>query len=150
MEKKRIVARKARICDLVNGVFFHGSKLDMKPSYVVVWFGEKISRVNLIGTAIDSFVSEDESYGSITIDDGTASIRVKVFGNNVKMVKDISNGEMLIVIGKLKEYNGEIYVAAEVVRKVKDLNHESLRKLEILKDLKEKKRMVEEIRNLVE
>ena len=150
MEKKRSVAKKVRIFDLVNGVFFHGSKVDMKPSYLITPFGERISRVNLIGTVIDMFISEDESYGSLTLDDGSASIRAKVFGNDVKLMKNISNGDLVLLIGKLKEYNGEIYVAAEVVRKLEDFNHEILRKIEILKDLKEKKRVAEEIKNLID
>ncbi|MEM5766033.1 MAG: OB-fold nucleic acid binding domain-containing protein [Candidatus Aenigmatarchaeota archaeon] len=150
MEKKRVVSKKVRIFDLVNGVFFHGNKLEMKPSYVITQFGEKISRVNLVGTLVDLFISEDESYGSITIEDGTSSIRVKVFGNNVKLIKNISKGDLLVVIGKLKEYNGEIYVVAEILRKLEDPNYENLRKLEILKELRDKKKMVEEIRSLVE
>jgi RPA family protein len=150
VEKKRAVAKKVRIFDLVNGVFFHGSKLDMRPNYLITPYGEKISRVNLIGTVIDLFISEDENYGSLTLDDGSASIRAKVFGDGVKLVKKISNGDLALVVGKLKEYNGEIYVAAEVVRKLDDLNHEILRKIEILKDLKERKKIMEEIRNLID
>jgi len=150
VEKKRAVAKKVRIFDLVNGVFFHGSKLDMRPNYLITPYGEKISRVNLIGTVIDVFISEDENYGSLTLDDGSASIRAKVFGDGVKLVKKISNGDLALVVGKLKEYNGEIYVAAEVVRKLDDLNHEILRKIEILKDLKERKKIMEEIRNLID
>ena len=150
MENKRAVAKKARIVDLVNGVFFHGSRVDMKPSYLITPFGEKISRVNLIGTVIDTFVSEDENYGSFTLDDGSASIRAKVFGSGVKLVKNISNGDLVLVVGKLKEYNGEIYVATEVVRKPEDLNHEILRKIEILRDLKKKVKILEEIKNLID
>ena len=149
MEKRRAIAKKARIVDLVNGVFFHGSRVDMKPSYLITPFGEKISRVNLIGTVIDTFVSEDGSYGSFTLDDGSASIRTKVFGSKVDFLKKISNGDLALVVGKLKEYNGEIYVAAEIVKKLEDLNHETLRKIEILKDLKKKVKMVEEIKNLL-
>ncbi|MEM5829805.1 MAG: OB-fold nucleic acid binding domain-containing protein [Candidatus Aenigmatarchaeota archaeon] len=150
MEKKRSVSKKVRIFDIVNGVFFHGNKVEMKPNYVITPFGEKISRVNLIGTLTNLFISEDESYGSLTIEDGTASIRAKVFGSDVKLIKNISNGDLLLVIGKLKEYNGEIYVAVEIVRKLEDPNYEILRKLEILKNLKEKKKMVEEIKSLFE
>lgn len=149
MEKKRSVAKKVRISDVVNGIFFYGSKAEMKPSYVITPFGEKVSRVNLIGTAIDLFISEDESHGSVTIDDGTASIRAKAFGD-LRLIKNISIGDLVLLIGKVKEYNGETYVAAEVIRKLEDPNYENLRKLEILKDLKEKKVMVEEIRNLID
>lgn len=150
MEKKRAVAKKIRIFDIVNGVFIHGSKLEMKPSYLITPFGEKISRVNLIGTVTETFLSEDESYGSVTIDDGTASIRAKAFGAGVEMIKNVSGGNLLLVVGKLKEYNGEIYVATEIIRKLEDLNFENLRKLEILKDLREKKVMIEEIKNLID
>jgi RPA family protein len=150
VEKKRVVAKKVRILDIVNGTFFHGNKLEMKPNYVITPFGEKISRVNLIGTVIDIFISEDENYGSFTIDDGTASIRAKVFGKDVELVKKLSNGNLVNLIGKVKEYNGETYVAAEVVRKLEDLNHEILRKLEILKNLKEKKKILEELKSLIE
>jgi RPA family protein len=150
VEKKRVVAKKVRVCDLINGTFFHGNKEEMKPSYVITPFGEKISRVNLIGTVIDSFISEDEKYGSITIDDGSGAIRSKVFGRDVEKIKGISNGDLVIVIGKLKDYNGEIYVNTEIVRKVEDFNLEILRKLEILKNLKEKKKMIDEIKNLID
>lgn len=150
VEIERIVAKKIRACDILNGVFFHGSKAEMKPSYVVTPFGEKISRVNLIGTVIDMFLSEDGNYGSVTVEDGTASVRAKVFGEGVELIKDVAPGNLLLVVGKVKEYNDEIYVNAEIMRNLIDSNHENLRKLEILKDLKKNKEMVEKIRGLVE
>jgi len=149
-EKKRLVAERVRICDIVNGVFFHGSKEEMRASYVITAFGEKISRVNVIGSVTDVFLSENGNYGSVTVDDGTATVRAKVFGDGVVLIKDVAAGNLVLVIGKVKEYNGEIYVNAEIVRRIEDPNYENLRKLEILKRLKEKKKMVEEIRGLVD
>ncbi|MEM5836496.1 MAG: OB-fold nucleic acid binding domain-containing protein [Candidatus Aenigmatarchaeota archaeon] len=149
MEKKRSVAKKVRICDLVNGLFVHGSKNEMKPSYVITPFGEKISRVNLVATVTDMFLSEDGNYGSITIDDGTACIRVKLFGKDNQLLQKISRGDLVIVIGKVKEYDGEIYVLGEILRKLEDPNFEVLRKLEILKEMKIKMVMIEEIKNLL-
>jgi len=150
IEKKRSVAKKVRICDIVNGIFFHGSKLEMRPSYVITPFGEKISRINLIGTATNVFLTEDGNYGNITIDDGTASLRAKVFGESVNLIKDVAPGNLLLVIGKLSEYNGEVYVNAEIVRRIEDPNYENLRRLEMLKELKEKRKMTEEIRGLID
>jgi RPA family protein len=149
-EKKRLVAERVRICDIVNGVFFHGSKEEMRASYVITAFGEKISRVNVIGSVTDVFLSENGNYGSVTVDDGTATVRAKVFGDGVSLIKDVAAGNLVLVVGKVKEYNGEIYVNAEIVRRIEDPNYENLRKLEILKRLKEKKKMVEEIRGLVD
>ena len=149
-EKKRIVAKESRICDVVNGVFFHGSKAELKPSYVITPFGGRISRVNLVGTVTDVFLSEDGNYGSVTIDDGSDSIRAKVFGDDVSLMKDVVAGNLVLVVGKVEEYIGEVYVNAEIMRRLEDPNHEILMKLEILKELKEQKRMVENIRKLID
>jgi RPA family protein len=144
--KKRLTAKKVRIKDILNGKYFPGSKEEMKPSYVVTNLGQKISRVNLVATVIDKFLSEDENYLSLTIDDGTEAMRVKVFGEKVELLKNIDIGDLIMVIGKLKEYNAEVYVNGEIIKKVDDPNYENLRKLEILKELIDQKKVVENIR----
>lgn len=150
MDKKRMTAKKLRISDLINGKYFAGSKEEMKPSYVITSFGEKISRVNLIGTVTDKFVNEDETYSSATLDDGTETIRLKAFREDVRILKDLELGDLILAIGKVKEYNGEIYVNAEVAKRLKDANFENLRKLEILKELVEQKKVIDDIRNVVD
>jgi RPA family protein len=146
---KRLTAKKARIVDIVNGKFFGGSKEEMKPSYVVTRFGQKISRVNLIGTVVDKFLSDDGNYCSITVDDGTEAVRVKVFKEDVGLMKSIEPGNLILIIGKIKQYNNEVYVNGEIVRKVES-NYENLRKLEILNELIEQKKIIDEIKNLIE
>ncbi|MDI6798966.1 MAG: OB-fold nucleic acid binding domain-containing protein, partial [Candidatus Aenigmarchaeota archaeon] len=146
-DKKRLVAKKVRISDIVNGKYFSGSKEEMRPSYVVTPFGDKISRVNLIATVIDKFQSEDE-YSAITIDDGTEAIRVKTFRESTNLLQNIELGDLVLVIGKLKEYNGEVYVNGEIVKRIEDPNLESLRRLEVLNNITEQKKIVEEIKNL--
>lgn len=150
MQIRRMTAKKVRISDIANGKYFPGSKEEMKPSYVINPFGQKISRVNIIATVTEKFVSEDRNYSSIVIDDGTESIRVKTFKDGVSLLENIESGELVLTIGKIKEYNGEVYINGEVVKKVKDLNHENLRKIEILNELVKNKKMVEEIKNSVE
>jgi len=120
----------------------------MKPSYIITQFGEKISRVNLIATVTDKFEGEDQNYATITIDDGSEAIRVKTFKEDVKLLDGIFPGELVLVIGKLKEYNGEIYIIGEIVKKVQDNNYENLRKLEILQKLIEQKSASDEIKKL--
>lgn len=150
LDKKRMTAKKVRIVDLISGRYFAGSKEEMKPSYVITPFGEKISRVNLIGSVIDKFVNEDETYSSTTLDDGTDAIRLKAFKEDTQVLKELELGDLILAIGKVKEYNGEVYVNAEVVKKLKDANFENLRKLEILKELVGQKKMLDEIRDLIE
>jgi hypothetical protein len=148
MAIKRLPAKKSRIFDLVNGKFFPGIKEKFKPSYLITSFGEKISRVNLVATVTDKFVREDENYSTITLDDGSGSIRAKAFKEKTDLLKSIEVGNMVLVIGKIKKFNEEVYVNAEIVKKIEDPNYESLRKLEILDELIPQKEMIEEIKNL--
>ena len=144
-----MTAKKVRISNIANGKYFPGSKEDMKPSYIITPFGQKISRVNIIATVTEKFVSEDGNYSSVTIDDGTESIRVKTFKDSVSLLEDIEPGKLVLIIGKIKEYNGEVYINGEIAKKVEDLNYENLRKIEILNEAVKNKKMVEEIKDLL-
>jgi len=140
---KRIPAKKVRIIDILKGRFFYGSKEEMKPSYLITPLGQKFSRVSLIGTVVDKFVSDN--YSSITLDDGTGVVRVKTFRESTSLLESIEPGDLVITIGKVKEYNGERYVNGEVVRKVNDPNYETLTKLEILSEIIQKKEIATRI-----
>jgi len=146
--KKRLVAKKVRVCDIIDGKFFYGSKEEMKPSFVITSLGEKVSRVNIVATVIDKFVSEDENYATLTIDDGTGAIRVKAFGENVKLFEKIERADLVLIIGKLKEYGGEVYINCEFAKKIEDPNYESFRRLEILYKLIRQKKAVEKLKEL--
>lgn len=148
MQPTRMPAKKVRIFDIANGKYFAGSREDMKPSYVITPLGEKVSRVNLVASVTEKFMSEDESYSSITVDDGSEAIRVKVFKEDVHLLRNVEPGSLILVIGKVKEYNGEVYINGEVVKRNVDANLENLRKLEILDKVIQQKKIVEEIKNL--
>jgi RPA family protein len=150
VDKKRQPAKKVRIFDIVNGRYFPGSKEELKPSYVITAMGQKVSRINLIATVIDKFLSEDQNYATIRIDDETETIRVKAFKEGVKLLEGIELGDLVSIIGKLKEYNGEVYVNIEITKKITDANFETLRKLEILNEVAEQKKAVDEIKELVD
>jgi hypothetical protein len=148
--KKRMPGKKVRMSDMVGSKYFPGNKDEMKPSYIITPLGQKISRVNSVGTVTDKFVNEDESYASLTVDDGTGAIRVKAFKEGVGLLKNFDVGDMLMVIGKMKEYSGETYVNAEIVKEVEDVNYDNMRKMEILKELIEQKKIVSDIRGFIE
>ncbi len=150
MEIKRLPAKKVRIADIINGKYFSGSKEDMKPGYVITPFGEKISRANVIATVIEKFTTEDGSYSTIAIDDGSEAVSVRTFKENVSLLNEIKPGDLVLVIGKIKEYNGEIYINGEIVKQLVDSNFEILRKSEITASLIGKKKIVEEIRNIAD
>jgi RPA family protein len=150
MVVKRLPAKKVRIFDLIYGKYFPGEKEKMKESYIVTPFGQKISRVNIIATVIDKFLSDDGNYSTITIDDGSEATRVKMFREKTELIQEVEVGDLVLVVGKLKEYNGEVYINGEIIRKVQEPNLENLRRLEILKDLVEQKKIVDELKNLKE
>ena len=139
METLRQTAFRVRISDITNGKFVR--KEGLEPSYVLSKLGRRISRVRLVGNVVDKFMSENGNYSSITIDDDFDSIRVKAFKENVKMFDKILVGDMVLVIGKVREYADEIYVIPDVVKKVADPNYESLHRLEVLKELIEQKKI---------
>ncbi|MCK5233279.1 MAG: OB-fold nucleic acid binding domain-containing protein [Candidatus Aenigmarchaeota archaeon] len=130
---KRIPIQRCRVCDVLsaspasdgNGNFFESPLSD------------RLSRVHLFGIVREVFASEDNKYAFITIDDTTGIIRCKAFGNT-EVVTDIKAGHMVDVIGRIREYNDEVYIMPEIVRVQSDPNIETLRWVEILNVLKEK------------
>lgn len=141
---------KVRIADIISGKYFPGSKEEMRPGYIITPFGEKISRANVIATVTEKFITEDGSYSTIAIDDGTEAISVRTFKENVSLLNEIKVGDLVLVIGKIKEYNGEVYINGEIVKELEDANFEILRKSEIVTNLMERKKIVEEIKSLVD
>jgi len=93
------------------------------PSYIETE-GKKISRINLIATVINK--NQKENFSSITLDDGSAQIRAKTWGDDNKLLQDIKIGDCALVIGKLKEYDSELYITPEIVKK-QDINWYLLR-----------------------
>src|SRR3989338_6066966 len=72
----------------------------------------RIYRLSLIGTVIQK--SADNL--SLTVDDGSGTIALRVFEDRGMLSKDI--GDIVLVIGKPREFSSERYVLPEVVKKV--------------------------------
>lgn len=127
--KKRLVARISRLNDLINGNYY--IEEGFNPNYLVTDYGLRISRVRVIGTVIEKYVNEDRTYGFIVIDDGTGTIRVKFF-KNTGIMESVEKGDIVEVIGKVREYNEERFINAEEIFK-RDIHYELLRKIEYVK-----------------
>ncbi len=124
--KKRLPSKGIWINDIITREVIKGSGWD--PSYIVV-DGQHVSRVNLVATVVSKFVSEDGNYGSITLDDGSETIRVKAFGPDVIKIENTAVGKLIRFGGKIKEYNEEIYLAPEIIRNLEDPNWVVVHKL---------------------
>ncbi len=121
---------KTDISSIVNGRFVKGE--DFNPSYVLSPLGLKLSRVRIMATVVKKFVSDDRKFASITLDDGTETIRAKIF-KAFSMIENLDIGDLIDVIGKIRMYNDEVYINPEIIRKVDDPNEWLLRRVEILK-----------------
>jgi len=127
---KRHTAFKLRIGDLlIAKPVFNEEK------FIFLELGSKqISRVNLVGNVIEKYDSQGEKqYSFITIDDGSGQIKLKSFGNETEKLKDIFQGQTILVFGILKNWNNETYIYPEIIKEI-DSKYLLVRKLEIEKE----------------
>lgn len=130
----RSTARKVKIEDLVNGEYVHSP--EGEPNYLTTPWEQELLRVNLMGTVIDKFVRDDGGYATLHLDDGSGTIRAKAWSEDVEEMEKFETGEIVTVIGKVREYEGEIHVVPEVIREIENPNWELVRELEILEKRK--------------
>ena len=132
-QQKRQTAKLTNTEELNSGKYFQ--KEGFTPNYLLTPQGRRLSRTRLVATVVDTFTNDDETYGSITLDDGHDTTQVKFF-NDIDDVQEYDEGDIVEAIGKVREYQGQIYMDAEVL---KDVSVEK----ELLHQLKYRK-MVEE------
>lgn len=125
--RERLTARKARIRDIKEGRYYEQEGFD--PNYVLTPHGLIVSRSRVLGTVVDTFVNDDESYGAVTVDDGSGTIRGKFF-QELELMEGIEEGDIVEMIGKVKEYDGERYVNPEIVIR-RSPTYELVRALEL-------------------
>ncbi len=125
--KKRNTAYKLRIGDILKS-----KPIKDQDKLICVELGDKkINRVNLIANAIEKYIQDGEKkYASVTLDDASGQIRIKSFADDIEMLKKVSQGDTLQIIGTVREYNDELYILPEVVKPI-DPKWLLVRKLEI-------------------
>ena len=127
---KRHIAFKLRIGDILIGK----PVMDQERFSFLELGDKKIIRVNLVGNIVDKYESEGESqYASLTLDDGSGQIKLKIFGDDVARFKNVAQGQTVLTIGVLRVYNGETYVSPEIIKEL-DPKYLLVRKLENEKD----------------
>ncbi|MEE8402185.1 MAG: OB-fold nucleic acid binding domain-containing protein [Candidatus Hydrothermarchaeaceae archaeon] len=130
----RDTALKVRIKDITNGELKKG-KSEWE-SFLVTPFNEEVARVRVLATVVSRFKSDDGKYGNLTLDDATDTITSRVFDDNVQLIEGAEDGDIVDVIGRVREYEGERYINAESVSKIVDPNWELVRKLELALKIK--------------
>ncbi len=115
MAIKRSTAYRIKLKNIVNSDY--EKREGFNPS-VIKYNNLEISRVNIIASVVGKYLTDDQNYCAITIDDGSETIRIKNFGAEVNIIKNVDIGDIVRVIGKIKEYNDEKYIVGELVKKI--------------------------------
>ncbi|MEN7982166.1 MAG: OB-fold nucleic acid binding domain-containing protein [Nanoarchaeota archaeon] len=127
---KRHIAFKFRVGDVLAGK----SIFDEDRFTFLELGNKKIIRVNLIGNVVDKYESEgDKKYCFFTLDDGSGQIKLKCFGDDTDKFKGFVQGQTVSIIGVLRNWNNELYIAPEIIRE-QDVKYLLVRKLEIEKE----------------
>jgi len=139
---QRATAYKLRIGDVLRGKpIIENERMNF------LELGDKqIIRVNVVANIIEKYEQEAsegneqaglasrKKFTSFTIDDASGQIRVKIFGDDTEKFKDISQGNIVMIIGFLRYFNNEVYIQPEII-KVQDPRYLLVRKLELEKEM---------------
>ena len=118
-----MTAVRASVSDIVNGTY----KKD-NGHYVVSPHGVELRRVVLVGFIVEQFSRKD--LASITIDDGTETIRAWAFEDEAESLEKTASDALTLVVGKVREREGEVYIIPEIIRQIEDPNYLSVHLLE--------------------
>ena len=127
----RQTAYKVWIKDLVSSEYVK-EEGEWKPNYLKIR-DKNVSRVNIIANIITTFKNPDNTYASLTLDDGSETIRVKAFRDDISLLENIKPGETILIIGRPREYQNEIYIIPEIIKTVTNPDWVKIRKLELMK-----------------
>ncbi|HIH31067.1 TPA: hypothetical protein HA235_00005 [Candidatus Woesearchaeota archaeon] len=107
-EIKRQTAFKCSIQALNKGIFV--KRPGWESSYLMTECGD-FSRVNLIAVVVD------KENNVLTLDDGTGKITARSF-DNAQLMDSIGVGDILLMIARPREYNNQIYLTIEIIKKI--------------------------------
>src|SRR3989344_4832712 len=103
----RQTAIKASIAMLLSGKYVVGE--GDEPNRLLCGSVE-VSRANLLGVVVSKESSDSAGSASLLVDDSTGRLSVRAFGEN-REINDTNVGDPVLIIGKPREYGGEVFLA---------------------------------------
>ncbi len=131
-DKMLLTAYKLKIEDLVRGQYVRSPE-GTEPSYLLTPWGQHIPRARVLGTVVDKFVRDDQGYATLRLDDGSETISLRAWREGVPEFAGFKMGDLIDVIGRVREFEGEVYLVPDLILRVEDSNWELVRELEILR-----------------
>ncbi len=111
--QKRSPAVPVAVGDILAGTF--AREHADAPLLLMTPWGQKIARVNIIALLVDKIMQGQNSHG--LIDDGTGRLIVRSFDTQ-SLFERVQVGDMLLVIGRPREFNNEPYIAVEILKNI--------------------------------
>ena len=109
----RAIARKLSIKTIVNAPYVSGNDIE-HPNHLLI-NGEKVIRVNTLGKIKEKYENPEASYSSLTIEDEGSELKVKFF--DYVNLSDFNEGDLVKVIGKIRQQNEQKYIIGEIIKK---------------------------------
>ncbi len=115
MENKTTYQRQAAVKTIIRELLEskYVQEQEDLPNYLLTANNQKIYRLNLMATILNK-----QAQGAITdflLDDGSGQIILRSFEEN-RQLEQLNVGMVITVIGKLRRYNQERYIAPEIVK----------------------------------
>lgn len=118
---KRQTAYKCTISQILNGNYV--VQQGWEPNYIENGT-LKISRINILA------VITSKEGNTFSIDDGTGTITIRIFTEPEKSAH-FKPGDIVLIIGRPREYNNQRYVVPEIIRKIENKKWIQHRKKEL-------------------
>lgn len=131
-EIKRQTAYIVSLADILALPFVKSEK-EFEPNYLLTIDNLKLSRVNIVGVVVDK--EENNASSQITFEDGTGTIILRGFEKD-NLLKDVMIGDVLLIIGKPREFNRQKYLVPEIVKKITNNKWVEYRKIELAQSKK--------------
>lgn len=109
MAYDRQTAFNIDIKEIKEGTYHKGE--GWEPNYITTSFGLDVNRAMIAGIVIDT---EEKS---ITIDDSTDTIVIRSY-DDFPAFEEIKAKDTVLIIGKIREYGGDKYIAPEICKKI--------------------------------
>lgn len=122
------MAKHMTIAELATGRYVREE--GWEPNRVETEAGESVSRANVLGVIISLSGDVPERMRSAVIDDRSGTIPVRSFGDEDAFA-GLGVGDVINVIGRPREYGGERYLMAEIVKRIDDYAWVDARLLEL-------------------
>lgn len=115
-------AHRITISDLHKSEYIQTNE-EYEPNYILTEYAQEVSRLKTIGTVSDSpRYFEESGYSVMLFDDGTDTVSCFAYRENASFLDNIEKGDLVQLIARVNEWEGEKRLTIETVSRLSDPN----------------------------